>query len=253
MSFNRRSAIRIGKLVLGAVGCLLFATISLFAQGEQAFEGQITQCKCPVPGSRATVADSGETSAPCAAACPQKGVTYVLYDARNKIAYQLDKQKKSKTFAGQYVLIIGALDQPAGTIQVDEITRALPPKVMQAKSVYIYCDGCVRGMAKAKSAAFEQLTVWNRLAVVPSPHKADLIFLFSANPYLGDYVTRDGPDKRPVAIEITYMSVVDPQTGQELWGDSRDWGSLRVGKATKDLVAEFGRQFEEQQNLVAHQ
>jgi hypothetical protein len=241
------------KIVLAAAAGLLFAALSLFAQGEQAFQGQITQCKCSGSGSRAAAPGSGETTSPCAAACSEKGVTYVLYDARNKIAYQVDKQKKCKAFVGQYVLIIGSLDQATATIEVDDISRALPPKVMQAKSVYIYCDGCVRAMAKAKSAAFEQLTVWNRLTVVPNPRKADLIFLFSANPYLGDYVTRDGPDKRPVAIEITYMNVVDPQTGEDLWGDFRDWGSLRVAGATRDLVAEFGRQFEEQQNLAARQ
>jgi hypothetical protein len=231
--------------MIPATACLLLGAVGLFAQGEQAFKGQVIQCKCS-PGS-------SDANAPCAAACTKKGSTYVLYDAKNKASYQLDKQKKSKNFAGQYVFVIGSLDQATNTIQVDDMVRTLPPKVMQAKSVYIYCDGCVRGMAKAKPAAFEQLTAWNHFTVVPDPHKADLIFLFSANPYLGDYVTRDGPDKRPVEISTTYMNVVDPQTGENLWGDSREWGSLLVGKATRDLIREFADQLNQQNTLDAQQ
>ena len=64
--------------------------------------------------------------------------------------------------------------------------------------------------------------------------KADLIFLFSANSYLGDYGTRDGPDTRPVHVDITFMNVVDPHTGESLWGDSRrgEAGSLPKRRRT---------------------
>jgi hypothetical protein len=75
--------------------------------------------------------------------------------------------------------------------------------------------------------------------VVPDPKKADLIFLFSANRYLGDYLTRDGADQRPVHVDITYMNVVDPHTGANLWGDSERLGSWFVGSATKDLIDEL--------------
>jgi hypothetical protein len=56
---------------------------------------------------------------------------------------------------------------------------------------------------------------------------ADLVFLFSANRYLGDYATREGPDTRPVFIEVTYMNVIDPSTGESLWSDSRRWLAAR--------------------------
>jgi hypothetical protein len=49
------------------------------------------------------------------------------------------------------------------------------------------------------------------------------------------------------------MNIVDPQTGENLWGDSRDMGSLLVGKATRDLISEFRKQMEQQQNLDAQQ
>jgi hypothetical protein len=99
-------------------------------------------------------------------------------------------------------------------------------------------------MAAAWLAAFEGLTDWGRFDITPDPRKADLIFLFSANPYLGDYVTRDGPDKRPVAVDITYMDVVDPKTGESYWNDSKQWGAFFVARATKDLIAEFKQQLE---------
>jgi hypothetical protein len=65
------------------------------------------------------------------------------------------------------------------------------------------------------------------------------MLVISANPYLGDYVTRDGPDTRPVAIKITYMDVVDPHTGESMWSDYKEWGSFLVSKAAKDLIVEF--------------
>ena len=34
----------------------------------------------------------------------------------------------------------------------------------------------------------------------------------------------------------TYMNLVDPKTGESLWGDSKQLGSWLVPKVTKDLV-----------------
>ena len=76
------------------------------------------------------------------------------------------------------------------------------------------------------------------------PKQADLLFMFSANPYLGDYLTRKGPDTRPVRINGTIMTVIDPHTGEELWTDSRTWGSLRVAGATRALIEELRTELE---------
>jgi hypothetical protein len=197
---------------------VLFSALSLSAQGEQVFRGD----------------------------CEKVGSKYVLHDARSKVAYELDQPKKAKRYAGYYVIVLGTLDKATGLIHVDSIVPALPPKITQAKSIYLYCDACPRGMAKAKPAALEALLEWNRFAVLSDPSGADLIFIFSGNPYAGDYVTRDGPDPRPVNVEITYMNIVDPKTGENLWGSSRQWGSLFVAKATRDLIRQFREQLEEQ-------
>lgn len=135
-------------------------------------------------------------------------------------------------------------------ISAEAIPQKRPPRlselIMQADSVSIDCDACPRNLAEARTTADQELLVWKRFRVVENRRQADLIFLFSANPYLGDYLTRDGPDKRPVMIDRTIMTVIDPHTGQNLWSDSRIWGSWRVVGATKDLIAELRGEMESQ-------
>jgi hypothetical protein len=121
----------------------------------------------------------------------------------------------------------------------------LPAKIMQANSVYIDCV-CPRALAVAQETALQQVRGWGRFQISQDRRQTDLVILFSGNPYLGDYISRDGPDKRPVAIESTIMTVIDPITGQGLWTDSRRWGSWRISGATKDLIDELREQMEDQ-------
>jgi hypothetical protein len=232
------------KAFIAVAAFVLFAPLSLAAQGEQIFKGRI----CLGPDVHTATLEKDHAAAQCTALRPQKNAHYVFSDLDNKTVYQLGGHKKPKAFAGQYVVVVGTLDKDTGTILVTEIFRALAPKVMQARSVYIDCDACPRGMAAAWQSAFGELTAWGKFDVTPDPKKADLIFLFAANPYLGDYATRDGPDTRVVHIEITYMNVVDPHTGENLWGDSRRWGSFEVSRATKDLIVEFKNELQIEEN-----
>jgi len=232
---------RVAKTTLGLTACLLLSAVSVFAQGEQVFKGDI----CLGPEGRTPIVENGQSRLPCTIPHPKRGAKYILFNPDNKVTYQLDGHKP-KAYAGRTVVVLGTLDRSTGTIHVDEIYRAVPPKVMQAKSVYIFCDACPRGMAAAWRAAFNALEDWGKYDITPDPKSADIVFIFSANPYLGDYVTRDGPDKRQTNVDITYMNVVDPQTGQNLWGDSRQWGSLFVPKATRDLIQELRTQMEEE-------
>jgi hypothetical protein len=124
-------------------------------------------------------------------------------------------------------------------------TPSLPAKITQANSVYVDCN-CPRALAAAQGAALRELQGWGRFQIAENHRQADLIILFSGNPYLGDYLTRDGPDTRPVKIESTIMTIIDPNTGQILWTDSRQWGSLRVKGAAKDLIDELHHQMEDQ-------
>ena len=213
------------KAIVGVAVWLLCTAPSLAAGGEAMFKGQIIRAQ----------------------------LAYVLSDPVNKVVYQLDNQKMPKAFVAQNVVVVGMLDRSSGTIHVDDIVRDLPAKVRQAKSVAIVCDACPRGMAKARRAALGEMLDWNRFTLVSDPRQADLVMLFSANPYLGDYVTRDGPDKRRVAVDTTYMNVIDPRTGASLWGDYRQAGAWFVTSATRDLILAFREQLEMDENPVEQQ
>jgi hypothetical protein len=121
----------------------------------------------------------------------------------------------------------------------------VPDKIMEANSVYVDCV-CPRGLSVAQSTAVEQVKFWGRFQLSNNRHESDLIFLFSGNPYRGDYFTRDGSDTRYVAITTTIMTIIDGTTGKSLWTDSRHWGSWRVKGATKDMIDELRRQMEAQ-------
>jgi hypothetical protein len=230
------------KNAVGVVACVLFGALSLCAQAEQVFKGEV----CLAPEGRTPIVKDGQSMLPCTIKHPKMGSKYILFNSDNKISYKLDGHPKPKAFAGHDVVIVGTLDPATSTIHIDDMFASLPQKIVQATSVYIDCDACPRGMSAAWQAAFDELEDWKRYDITPDPKKADIVFLFAANPYLGDYVTRDGPDKRPVYIRITYMNVVDPKTGENLWGDSRDWGSLFVARATRDLIKELKSRLEEE-------
>ena len=220
------------------LACLMLGAASLHAQAEQVFKGKI----CLGPEGRTPELIGGELSLPCTVPHPQRGAGYVLFDRETKTTYQLDPRGKAKAYAGRRVVVLGTLDEAAHTLRIDEVLTTLPAKITASKSVYIDCDNCLRGMGAAPRAAFEVLADWGRFEFTENRKNADLIFLFSANPYLGDYVTRDGSDTRPVKVDITYMNVVDAQTGEDLWGDSRHWGSFFVAKATRSLIEQLRMQ-----------
>jgi len=112
------------------------------------------------------------------------------------------------------------------------------PKILQARTVFLDCD-CRKEMALSVPTAAPELLDWGRYQMVPDRQHADLILLFSMNPYLGDYLTRDGPEKRPALVDYTILSVIDGHTGELLWNDYRRRGYMLVGLATRELMHEF--------------
>lgn len=137
------------------------------------------------------------------------------------------------------IICVSAVWLPTSAAQQEDGRSPALGKIKQATSVAIDCSACPRALAKAGTTAKQELIDWKRFRIVNDPKEADLIFMFSGNPYLGDYLTRKGPDTRVVKIDVTIMTVIDPHTGQELWSDSRRWGSLRVAGATKSLIDEL--------------
>jgi hypothetical protein len=98
--------------------------------------------------------------------------------------------------------------------------------------------------------------------------QADLIFLLSAGEYNQGYVTSGGTttgkvDKSgniktsssptyssPVTANYTYLTVIDPKTGDNLWSDSKQqWGDpyTAFDGATKSLIDELEKRIKEEQ------
>ena len=142
------------------------------------------------------------------------------------------------------LILISAISGYARPAAAQEKEAPALGKIKRATSVAIDCSACPRALAKAGPAAEQELTNWKRFRIVSDPKQADLVFMFSGNPYMGDYLTRKGPDTRPVKINGTIMTVIDPHTGEELWTDSRTWGSLRVASASRALIDELRSELE---------
>jgi hypothetical protein len=134
----------------------------------------------------------------------------------------------------------------------------LPSKILTAKTVYLDNQS---GEAKLGDRAFEQLKKWGRWQVVTDRKQADLILLLSTHKYNGGYVTNTTgsvddsgninttSEATPVTVGYTYITVVDPATGDSLWSDSKRWGNLYTGfhSATKGLIDELMKRVTEEE------
>lgn len=157
----------------------------------------------------------------------------------------------------------------------------LPPQVMAAKTVYIDNQS---GVSKLGDRCYTEIQKWGRFQVVQDRKQADLILLLSAREYTRGYVTTGGDTTgtfnstgnidtttignqtmgtinssgtlnttsdptytRPVTVSYTYMTVIDPKNGDNLWSDSKKWGNLYTGfhSATKGLVDELMKRINE--------
>jgi hypothetical protein len=141
------------------------------------------------------------------------------------------------------VVCAGAIGPTAPAQAQDQPDFSLG-KIKKATSAAIDCSDCPRSLANAGKAAQQALSAWDRFRLVDDPQQADILFILSANSYIGDYLTRKGPDERPIKIDSTFVTVIDPHTGEELWSDSRNWGSWRVAGATKALIDELRGELE---------
>ena len=224
MRFRSVTRFLIAKAVVG-IAALVLLSAPLKAEERRVFKGEVVDRKI------------------CA--------RYVLSNPEDKTVYHLDDEKAAAPFAGEKVLVVGSLDETTGTIHVSEIMRLLPPKVMKAVLVYVDCFDCPREKDAVKKAGVLEVGKWKRFYLSSNPRRTDLIFLFSEAPYLGDYITRDKPPGRPVPVEVMYMNVLDPQTGESLWTDYRKWGSWFVGPAAQDLIGQLKAQIDAQEGRTA--
>src|SRR6267154_858928 len=114
---------------------------------------------------------------------------------------------------------------------------AKSPRILSAKSVYFQNQ---TGSDAVGKNALAQLKKWGKFQLVADPKLADLIFLLSADPYKGgniifasgrtgsaddSHITEDAvPNYNKLSpTRYAYLTVIDPQTGDNLWSDQHVW------------------------------
>jgi hypothetical protein len=139
---------------------------------------------------------------------------------------------------------------------------AQSPKMKAAKTAYFENR---TGVDAVGEEALGQLKKWGRYQMMPSPNKADVVILLTADPYKGgDILFASGEtgsvsdngkvEKDPVPnynklapTREAYLTVVETGSGNILWSESRVWGGLLTGenragaRLVKKLQKEMGK------------
>jgi hypothetical protein len=109
------------KFIVSLILSSSLLTVSLAAQKAQTYTGEIMDQQCALLGGHTAMMNQGESAKDCANRCVSIGGKYVLFDAANKMVYQLDDQKKAQGFAGAKVKVTGTFDTSSKTIHVANI------------------------------------------------------------------------------------------------------------------------------------
>lgn len=135
----------------------------------------------------------------------------------------------------QAILVLLLLSLPA--VAKDK-HAPLPEKLLSAKTVYIVNQGA---KAEVYDRVFDELTKWNRFAIVQDRSKADLVFS------IGSSVSSSGRvvDDRVQSNHYTSLTVSDPSTQEVLWSDVRAWGMFK--SAGREIIRNLRDRFDEQQ------
>jgi Protein of unknown function (DUF5818) len=112
------------KLIMSVTASLLLLP-GLAAAKDTTFSGEIMDSACAEGGGHESMFKKMGTNDPkaCTEACVKGGSNYVLFKA-DKTFFQLDDQKKPKSFAGQKVEVVGTLNKATKTIHVTDIKAA---------------------------------------------------------------------------------------------------------------------------------
>jgi hypothetical protein len=155
------------------------------------------------------------------------------------------------------LVLMGSYNTPAKSKHAP-----LPDLVIQAKTVYIVN---LAGNAAFRDKAYDEITKWGRFKVVSKREDADLIFVLSAREYTTAMVTnsnttgtvdesgnvnQQGQSQTSTVVHgTTFLTVADPKSGDELWSDSKAWGSLLTGfhSATRGLIENLRKRIDEQE------
>ena len=111
------------RFAIGFVASFMFLGVSLAAQKDQTFTGEIRDRFCTKSGSHDMMMQrhGAKNTKDCIVACVKAGGKYVLLDVATKTTYQLDDQQKPEQFAERKVKITGTYDKATETIHVKDI------------------------------------------------------------------------------------------------------------------------------------
>jgi hypothetical protein len=111
------------KFTVGLIATLILIGVSIAAQRDSSFSGEITDRACARANSHEMMMKKHgvQTIQDCIPACVKAGGKYVLFDAATKTIYELDDQQKPARFAGKQVKVTGTFDSATKTIHVTDI------------------------------------------------------------------------------------------------------------------------------------
>jgi TonB family protein len=131
--------------------------------------------------------------------------------------------------------------------------------IVSAKTIYFEDKS---GVDAVGNKALDELSKWGRFQIVQDRKKADLIIVLSTDPQRGGNLVFAGgqtgtidsqghieedpiPNYNKLApIRFAFLTVINAQTGENLWSASQRWGGLLTGFncVGEHLVKEFERQ-----------
>jgi hypothetical protein len=111
------------RLAIGLIAPLILLGVSVSAQKESTFSGEISDRYCVKANSHELMMKrhNSRTTKDCIPDCVKAGGAFVLYDATAKTMYELDDQKKPAQFAEQKVKVTGTYDKAKQIIHVTDI------------------------------------------------------------------------------------------------------------------------------------
>ena len=155
-----------------------------------------------------------------------------------------------------FALVLGAASQAQAQKEM-----ANPQAIASAKTIYFDDKSGVDAVGKKARA---ELSKWGRFQIVSDRKKADLIFVLSTDPkgagnlilsggQTGRIDSRGHVEEDPIpqynklaSVRYAFLTLIDAETGTNLWSDSQRWGGLLTGfdSVGEHLVQEFEKQMQ---------
>jgi hypothetical protein len=139
--------------------------------------------------------------------------------------------------------LVGAIFPVGGQAQKQ---GRVPPEVFAARTVYFEDR---TGATAVGKKALEELKRWGRYRIVEKREDAELEILLSRDPVASAVrgFGAEGVTPRYIQrehLKSVYLTVIDLQSAEVLWGDRHDWGGALTGEnsAGERLVKELEKE-----------